>query len=105
MLRGTGEPAGLYVLCRIRWPDRCRRFLQSAPAPGDTLGHAHPFHYTVARDSPAPAAGELCQAQPARGCIGPANNDTLGCLLPKFFPNPAWDLGIPAEAQHRKQEH
>lgn len=54
MPRGTGEPAGLYVLCRIRWRDRCGRFLQSARVPRDTLGQAHPFHYTVARASPAP---------------------------------------------------
>lgn len=53
--RGTRECPGLYVLCRICWPDRCGRSLQSAPAPGDTLGRAHPFHYTVARASPAPA--------------------------------------------------
>lgn len=61
MPRGAGTLAGLYMLCRIHQPDRCSRSLQSARAPGDTLGQTHPFHYTVARASPAPAPGSFAR--------------------------------------------
>lgn len=99
----AARPA-LYPLCRS---------MRSIPAisasPGDTQGQAHPFHCMQpglgGRPSIVASTGEHCQALPASGCIIPDRSDLPDFLLHKFSPNPAWDLGIPAEALHCKQEH
>lgn len=46
-------------------------------------------------DQGQPSTGELCQAQPAQGCITSADNDTLDRLFTEIFPKSTLGLGDP----------